>query len=95
MKKRKARRHLPPAATLVDYNDIIRTVLSAPNAAVYVYWYKRRAYPSVATVIDGDYWLVMLSMDGFMESAYVVENPRAYLSWPDFEPLGSLSEVLA
>ncbi|MBU0510460.1 MAG: hypothetical protein KJ638_02010 [Chloroflexi bacterium] len=46
-------------------------------------------------MIDGDYWLVMLSMDGFMESAYVVENPRAYLSWPDFEPLGSLSEVLA
>jgi hypothetical protein len=41
------------------------------------------------------HWLVMFTMDGVMESAYVVERPEHYLSHPAFEYIGSLSEVMA
>jgi hypothetical protein len=92
--KRKMRRHLPPEASLEDYNHVIRSVLSTPDGAVYVYWYNEKAYVTVIAVLEGAQWLVMMSMDGIVESAYIVENPETYLSQPNFEHIGSLSEVL-
>lgn len=92
--KRKVRGHLPTEATLEDYDRVIQTVLSVPNAIVYVYTYKGAIYPTVVAQLAEIYWLVMVSMDGIMESAYVVENPETYLSQPDFELVGLLKEVL-
>jgi hypothetical protein len=36
----------------------------------------------------------MFTLDGVMESAYIVEHPDHYLSKPGFELLGPLSEVM-
>ena len=93
--KRKLRSHLPADATLDDYDQIIYTVLTTDTAHVYLYWHGDEAYPAVATVLDGNHWLVMFSLDGILESAFVVENPESYLSPPNFEFMGLLHEVLA
>jgi len=93
--KRRLRGHLLADATLSDYERIIQSVLEDAQAQVYVYWHKDTPYVTVVSVIQDRHWLVMFSLDGLMESAYVVEHPDRYLSKPVFDPLGSLSEVLA
>jgi len=93
--KRKLRGHLPADATLDDYDRIIYTVLTTDTAHVYLYWHGHDAYPAIVTVLDGNHWLVIFSMDGVLESAFVSENPESYLSPPNFEPIGLLHEVLA
>jgi hypothetical protein len=86
---------LPADATLDDYDRIIYTVLTTDTAHVYLYWHGHDAYPTIVTVLEGNHWLVIFSMDGILESAFVVENPESYLRPPNFEPMGLLYEVLA
>ena len=93
--KRKLRGHLPADATLDDYNRMIDTVLTTDTAHVYLYWHGHDAYPTVVTVLDGNYWLVIFSWDGVLESAFVVKHPASYLIPPHFESIGLLREVLA
>ena len=92
--KRRLRGHLPTDATLGDYERIIQSVLEDAQAQVYVYWHKDTPYVTVVSILQRQHWLVMFSLDGLMESAYVVEHPERYLSKPVFEWVGSLSEVL-
>jgi hypothetical protein len=92
--KRKLRGHLPADATLDDYNRIIYTILTTETAQVYLYWHGHAAYPAVVTVLHENHWLVIFSMDGVLEAAFVVENPESYLSPPNFESMGLLHEVL-
>ena len=92
--KRKLRGHLSPDATVDDYEHIILTILEDERARVYVYWHQKVAYVSVVAVIRNRHWLVMFSLDGWMESAYVIENPDRYLSKSVFELIGSLNEVI-
>ncbi len=93
--KRRLRGHLPSDATLADYERLVSTIVTNDNAIVYLYWYAGTPYATVVAVIEDRHWLVMFGLDGVMESAYVVENPDRYLSKPDFEKLGLVSEVLA
>ena len=92
--KRRLRGHLPADATLSDYERVILTVLEDADAQVYVYRHNDTPYVAVVTVIQSQHWLVMFTLDGLMESAYIVEHPDRYLSKPVFDLLGSLSEVL-
>jgi hypothetical protein len=92
--KRKVRNHLPWSATLADYEQVIASVVTDHNAAVYVYWHEQTPYPTVVAALQGRNWLVMCDLDGVLESAYVVERPGHYLNRPVFELLGTLSEVL-
>lgn len=92
--KRKLRGHLPADATLAHYDEIIHSVLSRPDATVYLYWHRDIAYPTVACPLDEDLWLVIFSLDAIMETAFVVENPDSYLQPTLFERIGSLDEVL-
>jgi hypothetical protein len=92
--KRIIRGHLPTSATIADYERMIQAVLAADDAQVYLYWYNESAYITVTAIISSHCWLVMFSLDGIMESAYVVENPERYLNKKDFEHIGLLSEVL-
>jgi hypothetical protein len=92
--KRKLRGHLSPDATVDDYERIILTTLEDERARVYVYWHNEVAYVSVVAVVQNRHWLVMFSLDGRIESAYVVENPDRYLSKSVFELIGSLNEVI-
>lgn len=92
--KRKLRGHLPSEATLDDYERIILTVLENADAQAYIYRHKDTPYVAIMTVVQGHHWLVMFTLDGVMESAYIVEHPDHYLSKPSFELLGPLSEVM-
>jgi len=93
--KRKLRGHLPSGATLDDYERMVWTVLQDQQAQVYLYRYRDALYVAVVAVVEQHYWLAMFTMDGVMESAYVVERPEYYLSHPAFEGIGSVSEVMA
>lgn len=91
--KRKSRGHLPPNATLADYNGIIHALVSDPNAVVYAYWHGTTMYVAVVGLSQAETWLVMFDLSGVMESAFVVERPQHYLNRPVFQRLGSLQEV--
>ena len=91
--KRKQRGHLPPTATLEDYERIILTVLQDKTGRVYRYWYNGIPYVTVVATVDTRQWLVMFAYDGVLESAFVIERPERYLSKPGFEWIGSLNEV--
>ena len=92
--KRKLRGHLPTDATFSDYEGVILTVLKDANAQVYIYRHHDVPYVAIVTIVQDRHWLVMFSMDGLMESAYVVEYPDRYLSKSAFDLIGSLSEVM-
>jgi hypothetical protein len=92
--KRRLRRHLPLEATIEDYHGIIRTILTNDKASVYLCWYDEGIFPAVTAKLAGRLWLVMFSLDGFMKSAFIIENPGSYLNKPNFEYIGLLSEVM-
>lgn len=93
LQKRKRRGHLPPNATIDDYESIIRTALQDKAAQVYRYWYNRLPYVAVVAMVQTNRWLIMFSYDGVLESAFVVEHPERYLNKPGFEWIGSLGEL--
>ena len=93
LRKRKQRGHLPPAATLADYERIILIVLQDKIGRVYRYWYNGIPYVTVVATVDTRQWLVMFAYDGVLESAFVIDRPERYLSKPGFEWIGSLNEV--
>ncbi len=92
--KRKVRGHLPGNATLQDYERIIRTVLEDSEAEVYAYWFQDTPYATVVAVVEERHWLVMFDLAGWMESAFVVEQPEQHLNRPAFQPLGLLGDLL-
>jgi hypothetical protein len=93
LQKRIARGHLPTAATMEDYEHVIHSVLQNESAQVFRYWYNRKPYLTLVAAVQSRQWLVMFSYDGVMETAFIVERPKQYLSKPGFEEIGSLSEV--
>ncbi len=93
LRKRKVRGHLPKAATIVDYEQIILTVLNDKSAQVYRYWHNRSPYVAIVAMVQEKQWLVMFSYDGVLESAFIVERPEHYLSKPGFEIIGLLGEM--
>ena len=88
------RGHLPVEATIEDYERIIQAVLDVPEASIYIYRHNDLPYVTVVATVQDHFWLVMFTLDGLMESAFVVERPDYYLNKPAFEPIGSLNEVL-
>jgi len=92
--KRKLRGHLPAEATIEDYEHIIQAVLGAPDATVYIYRHNDIPYVAIIATVQDHFWLVMFTLDGLMESAFVVERPDYYLNKPPFERIGLLNEVL-
>jgi hypothetical protein len=92
--KRRLRGHLLPEAGLEDYEQIIRIVLTDPQAQVYVYVHETIPYGVVVAVIDSRHWLVMFALDGVLETAFIVEHPASYLNKSAFQLIGRLSEVM-
>lgn len=91
--KRIALRHLPPGATVAEYNMLIRRVVQSPAAEVFVYRWHETDYPTVVDVVDGIRWLVMCSLDGVMETAFPPEDAETYLADTHFTRLGTLKEL--
>ena len=84
--------HLANTATLADYELIIRLVLSDMDAVVYGFRYNNLLYPTVVAWYQGYLWLVMLGLDGIMETAFPPDEPISYFQNPKYQRLGLLEE---
>ena len=91
--KRIALGHLPDRTTVADYDALILHVVSTPTATVFAYHWGETLYPTVVAEVKGVRWLVMLGLDGLMETAFSPEDPETYLANPRFHRLGTLEEL--
>jgi hypothetical protein len=85
--------HLPPGTTVAVYDALIRCIVQTPAAEVWVYRWGETLYPTVVTHVEEVQWLVMLGLDGIMETAFPPEDVEMYLGNPHFSRLGTLEEL--
>ena len=94
LSKRKDQGHLPPQATLAEYEAIIQAVVRHPEALIYVYRYGSTDYPTVVASCEGQIWLVMFGLDGVMETAFPPGEPDTYFDRdPRYIPVGSIERL--
>lgn len=86
--------HLPVNSTLKDYEHIIQSILANPEAQVYIYTYGIDLYPTLTAYNQNRLWLLMLTSEGIIETAFPPSNPSNYLSNSAFTYLGKLEEIL-
>jgi hypothetical protein len=85
--------HLPVGTTLAEYEATIIRVISTSTAEVFVYRWGDTVYPTVVAEVEGVRWLVMVGLDGVMETAFPPEDPETYLSNLRFQRLGTQEEL--
>ena len=85
--------HLSVETTLAEYEAIIIRVISTSIAEVFVYRWGETLCPTVVAAVEGTRWLVMLGLDGIMETAFPSEDPATYLANLRFQRLGTLEEL--
>jgi hypothetical protein len=85
--------HVPAQTTIATYEAVIRTVVQTPSAVAWLYRWGAVGYPTVVCEIAGVLWLVMLGIDGVMETAFPPEDPAAYLAAPRFRRVGTVEEL--
>jgi len=93
LSKRIALGHLAFGTTVADYEALILRVVTTPTADVFVYRWGDAVYPTVVAEVAGVRWLVMMSLEGIMETAFPPEEPDVYLADPQFQRLGTLEEL--
>jgi len=92
--KRIRQGHLPSTATLAEYEAIILTIVSHPDAFVYVYRYGSADYPTLVAPYKDQMWLAMFNLDGVIETAFPPDKPETYFgSDPRYIPLGLVREM--
>ncbi|WNZ45814.1 hypothetical protein Q2T42_28910 [Leptolyngbya boryana CZ1] len=91
--KRIRLKHLPATSSLSDYESRIIHILNRLDASVYIYEFNEIIYPTVVAQVDSDIWLVMITMNGVLETAFPPDNPEEYLSNPNFSYVGQLGEL--
>jgi hypothetical protein len=91
--KRRALGHLPRQATVTEYNALIRRIVHTADAEVFVYRWQETDYPTIVAHVEGVRWLVMVSLEGLMETAFPPALPERYLADPRFTRLGTLEEL--
>ncbi len=86
--------HLVPGTTLEEYNRIISSIVRDADAKVYVYIYGKTFYVTVTTSIDNTIWLVMMGVDGVLETAFPPREPENYLANSMFIYVGLVKDLL-
>ena len=86
--------HLPPSATLTEYEAIIVGSVNDDFADVYLYTWDEKSYPTIVSTYQGQRWLVMFGIDGVMETAFPPTDPDEYLADIRFQFLGTLEELM-
>ncbi|MEG3839169.1 hypothetical protein [Microcoleus sp. herbarium14] len=85
--------HLPNDATLEQYNEIITAVANSLDANLYLYVYGETIYPTLVANMHNKLWLVMISLEGVLETAFPPDAPESYLANSAFVDLGSVKEL--
>lgn len=91
---RRKRGHLPADATTLEYEAIIRAVISNAASRVYLFQVPDEAYVALVEPSAARPWLVMCDLRGIMETAFIVENPQGYLSKNEFLYIDTVQQVL-
>lgn len=86
--------HLPQNSTMVEYQELIHQVIPDSQAKVYIYQHELMVYPTITSIIKEKLWLVMIGIDGTLETAFPPEDPHSYLSNPSFMYIGILMDLL-
>ena len=86
--------HLPENSTLADYEAVIATVTSNRTANVYAYIYDQVIYPTLTAIVADRLWLVMLGINGILETSFPPDDPKKYLNNSCFVYLGIMEELL-
>lgn len=86
--------HLPPQTNLQSYEAIISDVLHQSSAYVYAYVWRQSIYPTVSAPYKNRVWLIMVNLDGIMETAFPPTDAAAYSADSRFHYLGTVEEVL-
>lgn len=85
--------HLPDETTLEQYNEIVTFVVNNPDANIYLYVFRETIYPTLVANIENKIWLVMIGLDGVLETAFPPDDPEGYLADSAFIYLGSVKEL--
>lgn len=85
--------HLPPTATIEEYESIITAIVNDRTTTVYVYVWPTAAYVAVVGIHHNEHWLVMFSMEGIMETAFPPTDIDEYLSDSRFQYVGRIQEL--
>jgi len=85
---------LPSGTTLGAYESLIRRILDDPIADLYTFTYDQADYPTVVALIGDQHWLVMVDLNGQMETAFPVVRPETYFLDPRYTHWGRLQEYL-
>lgn len=86
--------HLEPDATLEEYNGVISFIVRDADAKVYVYVYGKTFYPTVTSSVNNTIWLVMMGLDGVLETAFPPKEPESYLANSMFIYVGLVKDLL-
>lgn len=85
---------LPATTTLAEYEMLIQRSLSDPAAAIYIYFHNGVAYPVVIAPWLDQRWAVILTLQGVMETAFMLWNPEDYIERRSLVYVGRLEEVV-
>jgi hypothetical protein len=86
--------HLPENSTLADYEAVIATVTSNRKANIYAYIYNQIIYPTLTAIVADRLWLVMMRIDGILETSFPPDDPEKYLNNNYFIYLGIMEDLL-
>jgi len=92
--KRRQMGHLPPSASMVEYDKIIRELVINEQNALYLYEIRGDHYYAVPGLAHNREWLVIFGEGGLMETAFPPEDVDDYIERRSFILLGRIEEVL-
>lgn len=93
LSKRISRGHLPDDTTLEQYSTLITFVVNNPNANVYICVSGETIYPTLVANVENKIWLVIIGLDGVLDTAFPPDDPESYLAKSEFVYLGSFKEL--
>ena len=87
--------HLASETTLAEYEVIISTIVYDNQAELYLFRYGDTFYPTIVSTVQDRIWLVMIGLDGIMQTAFPPSEPDTYLSDPAYLYVSVLEELLS
>lgn len=84
--------HLPDNASINEYEAIIAVVVNDSQAQLYLFIYGEAIYPTMVKNLEGRLWLVMIGLDGVIETAFPPAEPESYLANEAFVYIGKIAD---
>lgn len=93
LEKRKGMGHLGAEVTSEEYNRLIQSLVEEEGSRVYVYRFGSERYYAVRGTVRTVEWLVIVTREGVVETAFPPDSVDQYLRRRGFVLMGALREV--